>query len=419
MLTASNFGLVCRRQIRSLTSNLVNEILYWKPTRGKVLEALDYGKDNESLAIHDLSEHLKVEITKSGFIIDDEIPFLGASPDGCIALDFNQLDIAPEKIMNIDLLSTMETSAIGGIIEIKCPITAKNAKTEAELLQVPAVEQMFDKKNPNIMNRNHCYYCQVQGALHISECNYCIFCVWTPYIFKYIAVIRDDAFWTNKMEDKLKNFYNNCLRPEILDSRVKRNLKIREPSYIEKAQRQKFFNKANRSEKMEIELSLETKNLIDDMNITENESEDFKALNKNNNVCSENFEFEVSNESDNYEVVDDDIKISKITTGTRKVRKIPENVPSDEYETIIEDVYGLLDEVCMDKFISVLNENSTFDVLSVQHMFFPDLIPPFNRVFPMNQDLQIIIGGGMSGHWRCIYYDGNVLHIWIVRGQKN
>lgn len=77
---------------------------------------------------------------------------------------------------------------------------------------------------------------RVQGQLHITQKKYCIFAVWTPYGIKYTIVKRDDTFWEVKMLPSLKRFYEDCLVPEIIDSRVARNMPIREPQYIIEAQ---------------------------------------------------------------------------------------------------------------------------------------------------------------------------------------
>jgi len=98
------------------------------------------------------------------------------------------------------------------------------------------------------MNENHRYFYQVQGQLNITQREYCIFAVWTPHSTKVIKVNRDNAFWTNKMLPFLIRFYNECILPEILDSRHNRHMSIRNPRYIEEAKEEaakKIKNKKN------------------------------------------------------------------------------------------------------------------------------------------------------------------------------
>lgn len=52
-----------------------------------------------------------------------------------------------------------------------------------------------------------------------------------------IKIKKDDEFWRKEMVDKLTKFYINCLLPELIDSRRKRCMPIREPSYIIEAQK--------------------------------------------------------------------------------------------------------------------------------------------------------------------------------------
>ena len=55
----------------------------------------------------------------------------------------------------------------------------------------------------------------------------CIFALRTNKGIKVITVHRDDIFW-EKIEQKLIDFWLECLFPEIIDSRYLRVLNIRE-----------------------------------------------------------------------------------------------------------------------------------------------------------------------------------------------
>lgn len=96
MLTASNFGAVCRRKNSTRTARLDSSLLY--PSLQQTAE-MKYGHDMESRARAELSDFLQKEIRVCGLFIDQDYPFLGASPDGLIEDD--------------------------GIVEIKCPFRAK------------------------------------------------------------------------------------------------------------------------------------------------------------------------------------------------------------------------------------------------------------------------------------------------------
>ena len=112
MLTASNFGPVCRRR-PSTRAARVKEMLY--PAISDAL-ALKYGHDNENIARKELEIVLKKKIKTCRLFVNQEFPFSGASPDGLIDED--------------------------GLVEIKCPFSAKDfiaSETAEALTQMKGV----------------------------------------------------------------------------------------------------------------------------------------------------------------------------------------------------------------------------------------------------------------------------------------
>lgn len=69
----------------------------------------------------------------------------------------------------------------------------------------------------------------MQGRLHITEKEYCLFCVWTgpEFELKVEKIVRDDDFYMSAMRPKLLQFYNDHLIPEIVDPKKCRSLPIR------------------------------------------------------------------------------------------------------------------------------------------------------------------------------------------------
>lgn len=67
-------------------------------------KATNYGTAKEPIAKKELEEHLRREIKESGLIVDESMPFLGASPDGLISNDM--------------------------CVEIKCPYSARELTPE-------------------------------------------------------------------------------------------------------------------------------------------------------------------------------------------------------------------------------------------------------------------------------------------------
>ncbi|XP_076381283.1 uncharacterized protein LOC143260253 [Megalopta genalis] len=204
LLTASNFGKVCRRRKTTKCGNLVKSLLYPNILQ---LPAIEYGRQCENIAREQLAKEEDVEIRKCGLFIDAEIPFLGATPDGIIDDD--------------------------GIVEIKCPKTAEKFSPEEAIKNIQPLRRIFEDDAGTALRRTHHYFYQVQGQLHITGRQYCLFCLWTPKGMKTIKVTKDDTFWQNEMKSKLSRFYVHCMLPEILDSRYIRNMSIREATETE------------------------------------------------------------------------------------------------------------------------------------------------------------------------------------------
>lgn len=85
------------------------------------------------------------------------------------------------------------------------------------------------------INTNHMWYYQIQGQLHVTRRNVCLFGVWTgtQHSLKIEYVSKDDNFWKDKMETPLKIFYLECILPELVDPRHTRNMPIRDPCHSE------------------------------------------------------------------------------------------------------------------------------------------------------------------------------------------
>ncbi|KAL4718047.1 hypothetical protein ACJJTC_012087 [Scirpophaga incertulas] len=209
LVTASNFGLICKRKISIGTAPLVKNILYKKNLAH--IASIAHGIENEQQAIQQIQQQEKVVISPCGLFIDEMYPFIGATPDGLISDDI--------------------------IVEDKCPITA--AKIEfIEAVKGNKIQSLkYDKKTHQfVINKNSNWYFQIQGQLHITQRRLCLLGIWTgeksPVHIEYIA--RDDDFWNQKMESKLVTFYMKCLLPELVDSRHTRGMAIRDISLQDK-----------------------------------------------------------------------------------------------------------------------------------------------------------------------------------------
>ncbi|XP_054005272.1 uncharacterized protein LOC128890641 [Hylaeus anthracinus] len=190
LLTASNFGKVCRRRTDTPCAKMVQSLYH---PRVLNVPAVEYGRENEEIAREELSKKENIEIKKCGLFIDASIPYLGASPDSVIGED--------------------------GIVEIKCPKSAEDVTPEEAITTKKSVKAIFTDSTGSALRKTHPYFYQVQGQLDITGRKYCLFCLWTKKGIMSIRVEKDDDFWKREMEPKLTQFYLNCMLPEIIDSR--------------------------------------------------------------------------------------------------------------------------------------------------------------------------------------------------------
>lgn len=207
MLTASKFGRICRRRITTSCKNLVKNIMY-SPNVLNV-PALAYGRKNEPIALQQLEKQEHITVQLCGLFIDNNLQFLGATPDGLVGED--------------------------GLVEVKCPSSAAGVDLDKAVLEGKVRYLTYSSDSSKVMSlkTTHEYYYQIQGQLHITNRNFCLLAIWTSkeHPVKCIKIHRDDIFWKEKMEKQLIQFYNDCMVPELVDPRHTRNMEIRDPEY--------------------------------------------------------------------------------------------------------------------------------------------------------------------------------------------
>ena len=114
-----------------------------------------------------------------------------------------------------------------GVLEIKCPATAKDTSLEelsksSKFFLNKADDEFHLKKKNN-------YYYQVQGQMHITQRTWCDFVVWTPRASEMVVerIAYDSEFW-GRMYPKLKAFYFGSMLPELASPRFPSSKHIRD-----------------------------------------------------------------------------------------------------------------------------------------------------------------------------------------------
>ncbi|KAI7813722.1 hypothetical protein IRJ41_024467, partial [Triplophysa rosa] len=172
-LTASNFGDVLMSNV--VTDELLVRVLGDQPLEGH--PAIDWGIENESKAIQAFTTKTQREVQESGLWLSLS-GVLGASPDG--------------------LVGSSE------ILEVKCPYNAREMTIDDA---VKMKRFYFSKEGDTYsLRRDHRYWHQVQGQLHLTERQTCYFVVWMTKDSVIIPISRDDTWQPNLqvLEDLFK-----------------------------------------------------------------------------------------------------------------------------------------------------------------------------------------------------------------------
>ena len=200
-ITASMFGKVFQRLPSTPPDSLVKELLHPQQFSTK---ATDWGKRHEPIALksyvdHQISSgHTGLVAVKSGFVVCEEHPFLGASPDTCVH----------------------DVSAVEqfGLAEIKCPYKYRDHLPEDAALNSDFCCSLNTHTGGKKLElkRSHHYYFQIQGQLAITQRKWCDFVVYTNKGVSVERISFDSDLWENKLLPKLTQFYDYCLCPAII-----------------------------------------------------------------------------------------------------------------------------------------------------------------------------------------------------------
>ena len=136
--------------------------------------------------------HADLQVAASGLIINPELPWIGASPDGAVTCACH----GP------------------GILEIKCPFSAKD-RTLRECVKDSRFCLTDTEDGGMTLKIDHSYMYQVQAQMRVAEVNYCDFVVWTPQEL-FTQRIESDRTFFDDAYLRVVNFIRTGILPELL-----------------------------------------------------------------------------------------------------------------------------------------------------------------------------------------------------------
>lgn len=195
-LTASKFGLICKRRAGYMRS-LVHQLLYVDPPVN--VPALVQGRLKEPLVVDKYvafkeREECLLEVEDTGLHVHTESGFLAASPDRLVT-DFS-----------------CEPSA--GLLEVKY-ISSLHGKLD-EGLSKAGFCLARDGSNSLRLKQSHNYYYQVQGQMACTNRTWCDFACMSAAGDLHVERIYYDAIFWESCKHKLTTFFRQHLAMEIV-----------------------------------------------------------------------------------------------------------------------------------------------------------------------------------------------------------
>jgi hypothetical protein len=149
-ITASYFGSIFHRKPRTPPEALVLQII-----NGKQFTSLatEWGRQKESLALKTYAQfqiengHAGLYCCRSGFVISEKYPYLGASPDAVV--------------------HDPSTEVQFGVAEVKCLYSVQSMKPQ-EAAKSPKFFCFLEGEKLKL-KQTHNYICQVQGQMALTR----------------------------------------------------------------------------------------------------------------------------------------------------------------------------------------------------------------------------------------------------------
>lgn len=204
-ITASIWKEVCSTSISKPSITILRRICY--PDAVKFSSpSIRYGNKYEEVAVNALFRavadlHGDITQEKSGLVISNEEPCLGASPDA---------------IFRCSCHGTI-------VVEVKCPYSARDCDDIISVLTKLSDPYIIENCNGQIiLNTNHKYFFQALMQVHICNASFGYFYIWSPKRSLVFEIKRNDQYW-NFYKEKAICFFKNVVLPELMSHVYTRN----------------------------------------------------------------------------------------------------------------------------------------------------------------------------------------------------
>jgi hypothetical protein len=154
------------------------------------VKAVQWGTEHEKTAIQEFVFATGMPVEQTGLWLHP-CGYLGASPDGVVGGD--------------------------KLVEVKCPYKYRTEKLSEKLLEDKSYIIYKNEYNKTTVNKEHIYYDQIQGQLHLCDKEICFLIVWTPQETEVIE-IKKDPDWISNISI-LQDFYLDKFIPHVLENK--------------------------------------------------------------------------------------------------------------------------------------------------------------------------------------------------------
>jgi hypothetical protein len=161
-------------------------------------EAVKWGIQHEdecrqAYSSHQTHQHINFKTEPSGFAINSQHPFLGATPDGIISCD----------------------CCGKGALEIKCPFKHRDKTVQ----QAVTTDKDFCLDSSLHLKHKHRYYTQIQLQMFLTKCQYCDFVV-CPKQSMVIVRVPIDIDFCKHLVTKCEQFIKDYAIVELVTLRL-------------------------------------------------------------------------------------------------------------------------------------------------------------------------------------------------------